>query len=142
MRSIKDPRHIARILSVIDLYNYFFLRDYAVEKLAVDELQLGNYSAKLKDSIVKGVKEKYTEIDELINKHSSPVKTKDLDLVQLTILRIAVYEGFLSGLVPPKVAVDEAIELTRDFGMEYSVDKIAGILGNLYTNTIKKTPDK
>jgi transcription termination factor NusB len=56
-------------------------------------------------------------------------------------LRIAVYEGFLSRLVPPKVAVDEAIELTRDFGMEYSVDKIAGILGNIYNCIIKKTND-
>ncbi len=141
MKSIRDPRHIARILAVVDLYNHFFAQDYPVEKWNVEDLELGNYSTKLKDSIVKGVKEKYTEIDELINKYSTPVKTQDLDLVQLTILRIAVYEGFLSRLVPPKVAVDEAIELTRDFGMEYSVDKIAGILGNIYNYVIKNTTD-
>ncbi len=138
MRSIKDPRHIARVLAVIDLYNHFFGQNYPVEKWNFNDLELGNYSTKLKDAIVQGVQEKIIEIDELINKYSHPVKTADLDLVQLTILRVAVCEGFLLRLVPPKVAVDEAIELTRDFGMEYSTKKISGILGRIFDHIVKK----
>ncbi|BDQ04865.1 MAG: hypothetical protein KatS3mg084_0383 [Candidatus Dojkabacteria bacterium] len=142
MRSIRDPRHIARVLAVIHLYNNFFGQSYPVEKWNVDDLEIGNYSTRLKNAIVQGVQEKHNEIDELINKYSHPVKTTDLDLVQLTILRVAVCEGFLLQLVPPKVAIDEAIELTRDFGMEYSVDKIAGILGNIYNHIVTNTTDK
>ena len=133
MRSVNDPRHIARILAVMDLYEHFFGKDIeGMSILDTEELEIGNYSNKLRESILNGVKEKHSEIDELINKYSDPVKTTDLDLVQLQVLRISVYEGFIAKTIPPKVAVDEAIELTRDFGMDVSAKKIAGILGKIF----------
>lgn len=139
MRSVNDPRHIARILAVMDLYEHFFGKDIeGMSILDTEELEIGNYSNKLRESIFNGVKEKHSEIDELINKYSDPVKTTDLDLVQLQVVRISVYEGFIAKTIPPKVAVDEAIELTRDFGMDVSAKKIAGILGKIFDVLVKE----
>lgn len=143
MRSIKDPRHIARILAVMDLYNHFFGKQIeGSDSLNTEELKIGNYSKKIRESIFNGVKKRYVDIDELINKYSNPVKTEDLDLVQLQIVRVAVFEGFVDKSVPPKVAVDEAIELVRDFGMEMSAKKIAGILGKIFEKLVKEGSEK
>lgn len=139
MRNLNDPRHIARILSVMDLYEHFFGADFSeLTALDSDDLELGNFSKKLRESITEGVKEKYTEIDELINKYSEPVKTADLDLVLLQIVRMAVYEGFMANSIPPKVAVDEAIELARDFGLDKDAKKVGGILGKIFDNLAAK----
>lgn len=139
MRNLNDPRHIARILCVMDLYEYFFGTQYeGLTSLDLEELELGNYSKKLRESIVPGVKEKVTEIDDLVNKYSDPVKTVDLDLVLLQVIRIAVWEGFITNSIPPKVAVDEAIELSRDFGLDDEAKKVGGILGKIFDKVTKK----
>ncbi len=145
MRSEKDPRHIARVKAVMDLYHTFFENEEIKDILQGnqdEELDLGNYSKKVHENILNGVKEKYKEIDTLINTHSHPVKSTDLDNLLLQIIRVAVFEGFISKSVPPKVAVDEAIELTRDFGLEMASRKVSGILGKIFENLVKKEPSK
>lgn len=145
MRSAKDPRHLARVVSVMDLYNHFFSSEHYMElanENGDEDLDIGNFSQKLRDTLVQGVKEKHIEIDTLIDKHSDPVKVTDLDNLILQVLRIAIYEGFIAKSVPPKVAVDEAIELTRDFGLELSSKKVSGILGKIFENLVKKEQEK
>lgn len=138
MRSHKDPRHIARIISVMDLYHHFFPEKVDAEKLDLEQFELGSYSEKLKEMITSGVKKHAEEIDKLIDLYSTPVKSADLDSLILQIIRIGILEGFIEKNVPPKVAVDEAIELTRDFGQELATRKVSGILGKIFDNIIKK----
>jgi transcription antitermination protein NusB len=146
MRSAKDPRHLARVVAVMDLYNFFFGADIAPEAIQSDsedeDLDIGNYSKKIHETLVNGVKESFTDIDVVINEHSDPVKTADLDNLILQIIRVAVYEAFVLKSVPPKVAVDEAIELTRDFGLELSSKKVSGILGKIFDNLVEKKPEE
>ena len=52
--------------------------------------------------------------------------------VDLQILRIALLEGFLLDLTPRKVAIDEAIELAKEFGGQSSDKFINGVLGAIY----------
>lgn len=52
--------------------------------------------------------------------------------VDLQILRIAIFEGFIGKLTPPKVAIDEAIELAKEFGGQASDKFVNGVLGALY----------
>lgn len=140
MRSSKDPRHLARVVSVMDLYHFYFSSSDIPEIRFAEgdeDFEIGNYSQKLRDLLVVGVKEHAKEIDTLIDQHSTLVKTPDLDNLILQIVRIAVYEAFIAKSVPPKVAVDEAIELTRDFGLELSAKKVGGILGKLFENLVK-----
>lgn len=133
MRSIKDPRHMARILAVMDLYNlYFHCEDTIFERFNTEDLDIGKYSSKLRNHIVEGVRSNIQKIDNLVNEISEPIKTTDLDLLLLQIVRCAVFEGFIAKSVPSKVAIDEAIEVTRDFGLDLSVKKVSGILGKIY----------
>ncbi len=141
MRNLNDPRHIARILSVMDLYEHFFGQQFeGLTTLGSEELDIGNYSKKMRESIVSGVKEKFHDIDKIIDAFSEPMKTADLDLLILQIIRISLWEGFVSKSVPPKVAVDEAIELARDFGLDLEAKKVGGILGKVFDNLVKKEP--
>lgn len=102
------------------------------KKVKIKEFAFKNYSKKLYDSIIHGSIERKKDIDAIVNKYSNPIKTTDLDTVSLTAIRIAVYEGFIAGITPPKVAVDEAIELVKDFAADNRRKKVSGILGKVY----------
>jgi transcription antitermination protein NusB len=52
--------------------------------------------------------------------------------IDIEILRIAIFEGFIAKITPPKVAIDEAIELAKDFGGDPSSKFVNGVLGGLY----------
>ena len=52
--------------------------------------------------------------------------------VDLQILRMAIFEGFVGEITPPKVAIDEAIEVAREFGGEISSKFVNGVLGAIY----------
>ena len=49
--------------------------------------------------------------------------------VDLQILRIAVYEGFIGEFTPPKVAINEAVELAKEYGGQDSPKFVNGVLG-------------
>jgi N utilization substance protein B len=53
-------------------------------------------------------------------------------------LRIAIYEGFIAQKTPPKVAIDEAIELAKEFGEEVNGKFVNGVLGAIYKNYKKE----
>ena len=55
-----------------------------------------------------------------------------MKLVDLQILRMAILEGFIDKITPPKVAIDEAIEIAKDFGGETSGKFVNGVLGAIY----------
>lgn len=142
MRSKKDPRHKSRVLAVMELYNLFFDK-VSHEPANISELNIyKNYSKELLAHLIKGTQENKNKIDEIINKVSTSIKTKDLDHLSLTILRMAIYEGFIDKITPMKVAVDEGIELVRDFGEAKNAKKIAGILGNIFKHFKEKEKDK
>ena len=139
MRSPKDPRHIARIMAVMYLYHLFFEQEQKTTAVNFEELELGTFSKKIYDQLIEGVTRDHEKLDALINNYSVPMKAADLDRLILQILRVSLYEGFIAKTIPPKVAVDEAIELTRDFGLEFGTRKVSGILGKIFEETIPKT---
>ena len=71
------------------------------------------------------------EIDSLINEAAKGWKTSRMGKVDLTILRLAVYEMNYDPDVPVKVAINEAIEIGKRFGQDESAAFINGILGNI-----------
>lgn len=77
------------------------------------------------------VVENSEEIDGLINQVSKGWKTKRMSRVDLTILRLAVYELKYEEAVPVSVAINEAVELGKRFGGETSSSFINGILGQI-----------
>lgn len=77
------------------------------------------------------VREHLEEIDGMLNEFSKGWKTSRMSRVDLTILRLAVYEMKYDEEIPVKVAINEAVELAKMFGGEESAHFINGILGKL-----------
>lgn len=71
------------------------------------------------------------EIDALLNETSKGWKTKRMNRVDLTALRLAVYELEFDSDVPTGVAINEAVELAKIFGGEASGSFVNGILGRI-----------
>lgn len=77
------------------------------------------------------VQERLEEIDSLLNETSKGWKTKRMSRVDLTALRLAVYEMKYDEDVPVGVAINEAVELAKRFGGETSGSFVNGILGKI-----------
>ena len=77
------------------------------------------------------IRDKITEIDEILNQASKGWKTSRMGKVDLTILRLASYEVLFDEDVPAKVAVNEAVELAKKFGGDDSPSFINGVLGKV-----------
>lgn len=75
--------------------------------------------------------EKVDEIDALINTHATGWKTSRMNKVDLTLLRLAVYEMKWDEEVPVKVAINEAVELAKVFSGEEGPAFVNGVLAKL-----------
>jgi len=83
-------------------------------------------------NLVRGVLDNHEQLDDLIKKHSLHWKLSRLPLIEKNILRIGIYELLLSKDIPPKVVINEAIELGKKFGAEEAGSFINGILDSIY----------
>ncbi len=90
------------------------------------------------DSDKKYIKDKFQllcerveEIDELINTYATGWKTSRMNKVDLTLLRLAVYEMKWDDEVPVKVAINEAVELAKKFSGEEGPSFVNGVLAKI-----------
>ena len=81
---------------------------------------------------VHGVKAHQEEIDTLLERASENWRVSRMSYVDRNILRMAVYEILYEEEIPPKVSIDEAVELGRTFGSEDSSSYINGVLDRIY----------
>lgn len=79
----------------------------------------------------QNIMDREAQIDALLNDASSGWKTSRMSKVDLTILRLAVYEMKFDEDVPVKVAINEAVEMAKRFGQDGSASFINGILGTI-----------
>jgi transcription antitermination factor NusB len=82
--------------------------------------------------VVVGVWENRAELDRLIRGSSKNWRVERMCRVDRNILRIAIYEVLYRKDVPPKVSIDEAVELGKRYGTEESGAFINGILDHIY----------
>ena len=80
---------------------------------------------------VQKIASKVEEIDALINEHTTRWKTSRMNKVDLTILRLAVYEMRWDEDVPTGVAIDEAVELAKKYSSEARPSFVNGVLAKL-----------
>lgn len=85
--------------------------------------------------LVVGTMEKLPEIDELIEKYAIDWKVERMLSVDRNILRLAVYEMQYGSDTPPRVALNEALEMAKIFGSLESPKFINGILDKIIKNT-------
>lgn len=77
------------------------------------------------------ISEHITEIDAAVNEVAEGWKTSRMGKVDLTLIRLAVYEMRYEEEIPVRVAINEAVELAKQYGTEDSPSFVNGILGKL-----------
>jgi N utilization substance protein B len=88
--------------------------------------------------LVQGVLEHGPELDRLIEKYSENWRLDRINLVDRNILRLALFELLYCEEIPPKVTINEAIDLGKRFGSEDSGSFINGILDRIQHEVIRK----
>jgi len=84
--------------------------------------------------LVKGVLEHIEALDKIISKAAPEWPIEQINIIDRNILRLGLYELLFGNRdeVPPKVAINEAIELAKSFGGESSGRFVNGVLGTVY----------
>lgn len=85
--------------------------------------------------VVKGAVDNVAEIDGLIAKAAPEWPLDQISIIDKSILRLSGYELLKDADIPPKVAINEAVEIAKTFGGENSSKFINGVLGTLYRNS-------
>lgn len=93
---------------------------------------MGDFS--FMENLLKGILEKRKDIDLIIEKAAPDWPIDKISIMDRNILRLGLYELLFSdrSQVPPKVAINEAIELSKSFGGETSSKFVNGVLGAVY----------
>ncbi len=113
MKTIHDPRHQKRIDAVKVLFAQTFTKQPSVPELA------------------KAVILDQDELDKVIVNAAPEWPIEKINKIDLAILRLAVYE-LRSTQTPPKVIIDEAVELAKEYGAESSPGFVNGVLGTIF----------
>jgi transcription antitermination protein NusB len=138
-------RHLSRSIAMQSLYEW----DFGGKKGDLEEIVTKNireFGPGLEDTglvwqIITGVVKHLLSIDKIIAKAAPEWPIDQITIVDRNILRIGLYELLYSNKeeVPPKVAINEAIELAKSFGGESSGKFINGVLGTVYKELGSKT---
>ena len=84
------------------------------------------------DVLVRGTKENQPKIDELISQYAQHWELERMAVVDRNILREGIFEILWAGDVPPKVAINEALEVAKKFSTQESSRFINGILDRVH----------
>lgn len=132
-------RHLSRSIAMQSLYEWDFggKKQDSLEEITRRNLEEFGPGLEDKDfvwQIVKGVLSHLEDIDNIISKAAPEWPLEQITIVDRNVLRIGLFELLYSDKeeVPPKVAINEAIELAKSFGGESSSKFINGVLGTVF----------
>lgn len=138
-------RHLGRIVALQTLYEHEFRVECEDKTMKISDIldrNLERYKEAIGDkafveSIVNGVAKDIKSLDETIQPIAPEWPIAQIARVDRTILRIAIYELQQMGdIVPPKVVINEAVELAKAFGSDNSSKFVNGVLGTAYRTLI------
>ena len=89
-------------------------------------------------TLIKGVIDNKSQLDQLIEQFSSNWKISRMGCVDRNILRIAAFEILYCHDIPPKVSINEAVDIGKLYGTEESGSFINGILDGIYQQQTAK----
>ena len=126
-------RRRARIAALQTLYELDCTKHKAEEALA--RLGAGETLAQearsFSEELVKGVLQNKSELDALIKKFAPAFPPEQMSIIDRNILRLAIFEILFDDKTPFKVAINEAVELAKEFGGDSSPRLINGVLGSI-----------
>jgi len=143
-------RHLGRIVALQTLYEYEFRVESADASVDIDEIltrNLDRYDTAIDDkafvtALIKGVLKVQSDIDDKIRPIAPDWPIEQIARVDRNILRIGIYELlYQADTVPPKVAINEAVELAKAFGSDNSSKFVNGVLGTAYRTLVGDKTD-
>lgn len=118
MKNRLDPRHKKREKTIKSLF-------------AISFQPKNNSICKGQSRLAGKIASKQGKIDKIICKAAPEWPIKQINRIDLAILRLAIFELIIASREPSKVVIDEAIELAKSFGSEKSPGFINGVLGTV-----------
>ena len=143
-------RHLGRIIALQTLYEFEFRLASADASADLDEIlsrNLERYDETIEDKefvsdLVHGADKDKERLDAIIQPIAPEWPLAQIARIDLVVLRIALFElTALTDKVPPKVAINEAVELAKAFGSDNSSKFINGVLGTAYRTLIEGKTD-
>lgn len=141
-------RHLGRIIALQTLYELDFRRecnDTSLQLSQVLERNISRYNELVDDQqfieqLVHGVAAKQAELDAILQPAAPQWPIDQIARVDHVVLQIGLYELLHDKTVPPKVVINEAVELAKGFGGDNSSKFINGVLGTILRNQEEKKP--
>lgn len=139
-------RHLGRIIALQTLYEFEFRQQCEDASVSLDDVldrSIERYKDTVDDTdfikkLVHGVTDNKTELDGILQPIAPEWPIEQIARIDRNILRIAIYElKYSSDIVPPKVAINEAVELAKAFGSDNSSKFVNGVLGTAYRTLIE-----
>lgn len=136
-------RQLARSIVLQSLYEWDFFKQ-KIDLNKIIERNLIEFAPGLDEPefvrrLVKGIMDHRKEIDKIIEKAAPEWPLEQIAIIDRNVLRIGLYELLYADFkeVPPKVAINEAIELAKNFGGPNSGKFINGVMGTVYKEISK-----
>lgn len=135
-------RHLGRIVALQTLYEQDFRQEVDDGAFNLDDILARNierYNETIDDKdfikdLVHGVNANQTQLDDLIRPVAPEWPIEQIARMDRIILRMGAYELTHDDKVPPKVVINEAVELAKAFGGDNSSKFINGVLGTILRN--------
>ena len=126
-------RHRARIAALQALFEIDCTAHHplVVVERRLDEMDLPQPGVEFMRNLVEGVQAHSEEMDRLIGRYAPEWPVDQIAIVDRNILRMAIYEILYRPDTPTKVAINEAVELAKEFGSDSSGRFVNGVLGSL-----------
>ena len=136
-------RHLARTIALQSLYEWDFNKRKQEDLLDITSRNLKEFAPNFEDAdfakaIIEGVFKNQKKLDKKITDYAPEWPLDQITVVDRNILRIGIYELSFNEEIPPKVAINEAIELGKTFGGPASGKFINGVLGTIYKKEHEK----
>jgi len=132
-------RHLARSVAMQTLYEWDFRGKKDGSLPEIKDRNIAEFASGLEDTsfisqLIDGVMAHIEEIDKIIEKAAPQWPMEQIAIVDRNVLRLGLFELLFGKReeVPPKVAINEAIELAKSFGGESSGKFVNGVLGTIY----------
>ncbi len=132
MPSAQDSRHQKRIERVEQLFAWQFYNEYTFEDSSSDFTE--------QFSLITFILEDIVTIDRMILQYAPKHEIETFNKIDLAILRQALYE-LLHTDTPPAVVIDEAVEISKEYGSEDTARFVHGVLGNVVDDRRKDTDE-
>jgi len=134
-----SSRHLARSIALQSLYEWDFFEEKGRDYKKIIEKNINEFTGEVKDkdfiyALVEGIISKKEELNEIISAAAPEWPLEKITTIDRNVLRIGLYELIYGDKkeVPPKVAINESIELAKQFGGSSSGRFINGVLGTVY----------